>query len=83
MCIRDRTETVHVYTRAGKVLEGTLQLENASVHVNGEYSKTCLLYTSDVYKRQDVVLMDDQPSKIATAMRISKKTLRIVHQNIV
>ena len=34
------TETVHVYTRAGKVLEGTLQLENASVHVNGEYSKT-------------------------------------------
>mgnify|MGYP000650259479 CR=1 FL=1 len=31
----------------------------------------------------DVVLMDDQPSKIATAMRISKKTLRIVHQNIV
>lgn len=30
----------------------------------------------------DVVLMDDQPSKIATAMRISRKTLRIVHQNI-
>ena len=33
------TETVHVYTRAGKVLEGTLQLENASVHVNGEYGE--------------------------------------------
>ncbi len=31
----------------------------------------------------DVVLMDDQPSKIAVAMRISKKTLGIVHQNIV
>jgi Cd2+/Zn2+-exporting ATPase len=30
----------------------------------------------------DIVLMDDQPSKIATAMRISRKTLRIVHQNI-
>ena len=28
----------------------------------------------------DVVLMDDQPSKIATAMRISKKTLRIVQK---
>ena len=27
--------------------------------------------------------MDDKPSKIATAMRISRKTLRIVHQNIV
>lgn len=31
----------------------------------------------------DIVLMDDDPAKIATAMRISKKTLRIVHQNIV
>ncbi len=30
----------------------------------------------------DVVLMDDKPSKIAIAMQISKKTLRIVHQNI-
>ena len=31
----------------------------------------------------DVVLMDDQPSKIATAIRIAKKTLVIVKQNIV
>ena len=31
----------------------------------------------------DVVLMDDQPSKIALAMRISRKTLGIVRQNIV
>lgn len=31
----------------------------------------------------DVVLMDDDPAKIATAMNISRKTLRIVHQNIV
>lgn len=31
----------------------------------------------------DVVLMDDQPSKLATAMRISRRTLRIVRQNIV
>ena len=30
----------------------------------------------------DIVLMDDKPSKIATAMRISRKTLRIVKQNI-
>ncbi len=30
----------------------------------------------------DIVLMDDKPSKIAMAMRISRKTLRIVHQNI-
>ena len=31
----------------------------------------------------DIVLMDDDPSKIATAMNISAKTLKIVHQNIV
>ena len=31
----------------------------------------------------DIVLMDDKPSKIALAMQISKRTLRIVRQNIV
>ena len=31
----------------------------------------------------DVVLMDDDPAKIALAMKISQKCLRIVHQNIV
>ncbi len=31
----------------------------------------------------DVVLMDDDPAKIALAMRISRRTLRIVYENIV
>ena len=31
----------------------------------------------------DIVLMDDHPSKIAEAIRISKKTLRLVKENIV
>ena len=31
-------ENVWVYTRGGKVLDGTFQLCNASVHVNGDYS---------------------------------------------
>lgn len=31
----------------------------------------------------DIVLMDDQPSKIAEAITIARRTLRIVHQNIV
>ena len=31
----------------------------------------------------DVVIMTDEPSKLATAMKISQKTLRIVRQNIV
>ena len=31
----------------------------------------------------DIVLMDDDPAKIALAMKISRKTLRIVYENIV
>ena len=31
----------------------------------------------------DVVRMDDDPAKIALAMRISRRTLRIVYENIV
>lgn len=31
----------------------------------------------------DIVIMTDEPSKIATAMKISKKTLKIAQQNIV
>lgn len=34
------TENVRIYTRSGKVYEGTLQLCNASIHVNGDYSST-------------------------------------------
>ena len=33
-------ENVRVYTREGKVYEGTLQLCNPSIHVNGEYNAT-------------------------------------------
>ncbi len=34
------------------------------------------------HRGADIVLMDDNPAKIVTAMRISRKTLRIVKQNI-
>ncbi len=34
------TENVRVYTRDGKIYEGTCQLANASVHVNGSYNST-------------------------------------------
>ena len=33
-------ENVRIYTRDGKVFEGTCQLANASVHVNGSYGDT-------------------------------------------
>ena len=31
----------------------------------------------------DIVIMTDEPSKISTAIKISKKTMRIVRENIV
>ena len=31
----------------------------------------------------DIVLMDDKPSNIARAIRLARRTMRIVHQNIV
>ena len=34
------TENVRIYTRGGKVYDGTMQLVNASVHVNANFSKT-------------------------------------------
>ena len=34
------TENVRVYTRSGKIVEGTCQLCNASIHVNGGYNDT-------------------------------------------
>lgn len=53
-------ENVRVYTRAGKVYEGTLQLCNASVHVNGEYASTQRTFDStEVLLDEDVKNADD------------------------
>lgn len=49
------TENVRVYTRGGKVIEGTLQLCNASVHVNGSYGSTSRTFdTTEVVLDEDV-----------------------------
>lgn len=48
-------ENVKVYTRDGKVYEGTLQLCNASVHVNGDYSSAKRSFdTTEVVLDEDV-----------------------------
>ncbi len=48
-------ENVRVYTREGRVIEGTLQLCNASVHVNGEYSSAKRSFdTTEVVLDEDV-----------------------------
>lgn len=48
-------ENVRVYTREGKIIEGTLQLCNASVHVNGDYSGAKRSFdTTEVVLDEDV-----------------------------
>lgn len=47
-------ENVRVYTRDGKVIEGTLQLVNASVHVNPNYADT-----KREWNNMEVVLDED------------------------
>ena len=49
------TENVRVYTRGGKVIDGTLQLCNASVHVNGDYGSAARNFdTTEVLLDEDV-----------------------------
>lgn len=49
------TENVRVYTRGGKIVEGTLQLCNASIHVNGNFSEEKRTFdTTEVVLDEDV-----------------------------
>ena len=54
-------ENVRVYTRDGKIFEGTLQLCNASVHVNGDYSTA-----KRSFDTTEVVLDEDVSSAVDT-----------------
>ena len=54
-------ENVWVYTRDGKVVDGTLQLCNASVHVNGDYSSA-----KRSFDGMEVVLDEDVSSAADT-----------------
>ena len=54
------TETVRVYTRDGKVIEGTAQLCDASVHVNPEYANAKRDWnTIEIVLDEDVKSADD------------------------
>lgn len=54
------TENVRIYTRSGKVYEGTLQLCNASVHVNSDYSAAKRSFdTTEVVIDENVNSKDD------------------------
>ncbi len=51
-------ENCRIYTRKGKTYEGTFQLNDASIHVNGDYSKT-----ERAFSGMEVVLDEDVSSK--------------------
>ena len=53
-------ENARVYTRGGRVIEGTLQLCNASVHVNGSYGDTKRGFdTTELVLDEDVKTAED------------------------
>ena len=54
-------ENVRIYTRGGKVLEGTFQLCNASIHVNGDYNSA-----KRSYDTMEVVLDEDEKAAADT-----------------
>ena len=53
-------ENVRVYTRGGNVYEGTLQLINPSVHVNGQYADTKRTFdTTEIVLDEDASTVED------------------------
>lgn len=52
------TENCRIYTRDGRVYEGTFQLKNASIHVNKDYNET-----KRRFEDMEVVLDEDTASK--------------------
>ena len=65
-------ENVRIYTRGGKVYEGTLQLCNASVHVNGDYNSAKRSFDS-----MEVVL-DEEVASAADVKKLGIETGDIV-----
>jgi len=65
-------ENVWVYTRGGKILEGTLQLCNASVHVNDDYSSTKRSFDTTE------VVLDENVSSAADARKLGVEVGDIV-----
>ncbi len=53
-------ENLRVYTRSGKVIEGTLQLVNPSIHVNGSYNDVKRSFdTTEAVLDEDVKTKDE------------------------
>ena len=70
-------ENCRIHTRFGKVYEGTLQLDNASVHVNKDYSDTKREFSSmEVVLDEFVKSAEDTEKKL-----IALQLVKIAHVN--
>lgn len=57
-------ENVRIYTRDGKVFEGTLQLVNPSIHVNGNYNDTKRTFDTTEVVLDEEVKSDAETKKL-------------------
>ena len=60
-------ENARVYTRDGKVFEGCFQMNNPSVHVNGEYDSQKLCYDNMELVLDEKVFSADETKKLGIA----------------
>ena len=58
------TENVSIYTRSGKIYEGALQLCNASIHVNGDFSTASRTWDSVEIVIDEDVKTDEDTRKL-------------------
>lgn len=81
---QDKLEKLNTYKEKGIVVYVGDGINDAPVMVNSNCSFSMGTIGSDVaIEASDIVLIDDKLSKITTTIRISKKTKRIVYQNII
>ena len=62
------TENVRVYTRHGEVYEGTMQLVNASIHVNGNYNNTVRTFDNTEIVLDEIVENAGDVKKLGIAV---------------
>ena len=86
MCIRDRVDRVEDLLKQksekGKLVFGGDGINDAPVLARADVGIAMGGLGSDAaIEAADVVLMTDEPSKIAAVMKIARKTIGIAHQH--